>query len=194
MSLRLEMLQVARLSTRLLSDGSDLVRAFVGGRLNPDGGFADRAGNSDLYYTVFGLNCMLALEMGPPVAKIRDFIEGFGAGAELDLIHLCALARCWSNLGLRAPRELLGFVEAYRTPNGGYRARQGADRGDPYGNFMALGAYQDLGLQVPDPAELVEGCLAFQARDGGFANEPELAMGNTPATAAAEPSRCASTA
>ena len=49
MSLRLEMIQVARLAPKLLGESAELVEAYVRGQQNPDGGFRDRDGNSDLY-------------------------------------------------------------------------------------------------------------------------------------------------
>ena len=53
MSMRLEMLQVARLAPNLLLDACDLVAEFVRSQFDPQtGGFLDRAGNPDLYYTV----------------------------------------------------------------------------------------------------------------------------------------------
>src|SRR5437762_3079233 len=55
------MLQVARLAPKLLGDAVDSVATFLLGQLNPDGGFKDRAGNSDLYYTVFGIEGLFAL-------------------------------------------------------------------------------------------------------------------------------------
>ena len=55
------MLQIARLSPNLLGESCDLIRQFLTSQQLPDGGFADRSGNSDLYYTVFGLESFLAL-------------------------------------------------------------------------------------------------------------------------------------
>ncbi|MBI5385633.1 MAG: terpene cyclase/mutase family protein [Verrucomicrobia bacterium] len=63
MSLRLEMLQVARLAPRLLGDSASLVRDFLLRQQNADGGFKDRSGRSDLYYTVFGMDAWLAVEV-----------------------------------------------------------------------------------------------------------------------------------
>ena len=56
MSLRLEMLQVARLAPTLLGESSALVDEFVRSLMHEDGGFRDRDGKADLYYTVFSLN------------------------------------------------------------------------------------------------------------------------------------------
>ena len=60
------MLQVARLSPTLLGDAADLTAEFLAARLNPDGGFQDRGGASDLYYTVFGLEALTALRRTLP--------------------------------------------------------------------------------------------------------------------------------
>ena len=42
MSLRLEMLQVARLAPQILGDASELVQNFLANQQNTDGGFKDR--------------------------------------------------------------------------------------------------------------------------------------------------------
>src|ERR1700756_1414656 len=94
MSMRLEMLQVARLSPRLLNDSADLVRDFLRRQQNEDGGFKDRAGKSDLYYTVFGLDSLLALRAEVPTHPVESYLQSFGHGERLDFVHLCCLARC----------------------------------------------------------------------------------------------------
>ena len=63
------MLQVARLAPKQLGESRDLVSAFLRERVNPDGGFQDRAGASDLYYTVFGLDGLIALQEEVPAAR-----------------------------------------------------------------------------------------------------------------------------
>jgi hypothetical protein len=73
-SLFLEMLQAARLAPALLGDSTELIGKFLLCRQNPDGGFQDRAGQSDLYYTVFGLAGVAASEGG------REAFERVAAG------------------------------------------------------------------------------------------------------------------
>jgi prenyltransferase beta subunit len=119
------MLQVARLAPQLLHDSSDLVREFVLEQISPEGGFNDREGKPDLYYTVFGIECLLALRAELPVARIAPYLESFveslaassgesfgepsgqpsgqpgapaGTGKELDLVHLSCLARSLASL------------------------------------------------------------------------------------------------
>lgn len=185
------MLQIARLSPRLLSDGADLVRSFVLGQLNPDGGFRDRAGTSDLYYTVFGLNCLLALQAEIPLAKIGNWLKSFGDGSDLDFVHCCALARCLAAVHPNgvAPDlvdSILKRIETFRTPDGGYHVNPQASVGNAYGVFLALGTYQDLHRDLPHLHRLLPVFEVMRTRDGGYANDPGTTVGLTPAVAAAE--------
>ncbi len=100
MSLRLQLLQIARLSPRLLGDSTDLVRAFLQRQFSPDGGACDRSGRPDLYYTIFALAALQALDAPVPVAATEHFLRSHGDGAALDFVHVSALARCWASLGL----------------------------------------------------------------------------------------------
>src|SRR5438309_6287780 len=131
------MLQVARLSPNLLGESGDLVRQFLNSQRLPDGGFADRGGNSDLYYTVFGLEGFLALRDDPPVAEARAYLERFGDGEGLDFVHLACLCRCWASVChgdfSEIPRDaILERLERFRCADGGY--------GTVYNAFLALGS------------------------------------------------------
>ena len=141
------MLQVARLAPQQLGESRDLVAGFLHGRVNPDGGFQNRAGASDLYYTVFGLDSLIGLQEALPAAT-GSYADAF-TDRELDFVHLACLARTWAALK-RVPDQavvdrLLGRLEAFRSADGGYATSAGAAYGTAYAAFMALGAYQDLG-------------------------------------------------
>ena len=184
------MLQVARLSPQLLGDSARLVIDFLHGQLNADGGFRDRAGRSDLYYTVFGMEAMMALRADLPHARIGQYVASFGDGEGLDLVHLGCLARCWANLPpelrMNAPREAIAQrIERHRSLDGGYHARPGAEHGTIYGCFLSMASYQDLQLEMPQPLRMLP-CLEYlKADDGGYANQDEVPIGLTPPTAAA---------
>jgi hypothetical protein len=183
------MLQVARLAPNTLGESRDLVSAFLRERLNPDGGFQDRAGASDLYYTVFGLDALIALQDPLPVEQSAAYLNGFADGAGLDLVHLACLARAWAALRRQPdPRladPLLARIEACRHDDGGYATTSAAAHSSAYGAFLAMGAYQDLGRAVPEPARLVTSLERLRAADGSYANHPGLNTGVTTATAAA---------
>ena len=178
MSLRLEMLQVSRLAPRLLGESADRVRGFVEGRLTKDGGFAGRDGHADLYYTVFGLDCLEALRAEIPRARVAAYLRGFGDGDGLDLVHLACLARSWAAVGSELDDELRAALRVRLAGLAG-GARRVTDR------FLAVGACQDLGEDSPAAGELESFLSAQTTEDGGWANEPPAASGSTPATAAA---------
>jgi len=184
------MLQVARLAPKLLGDSTECVASFLRGEQNPDGGFRDRAGHSDLYYTVFGLDGLIALRSDLPAGAVQAYLHSFGDGATLDFVHLGCLARCWAALPPQkrseAPAErLLQRIESYRSKDGGYAPVPGQEDGTLYACFVATGAFQDLGGRQPDPQRML-GCISrLEAGDGGYANQSDLPLGLTPSTAAA---------
>lgn len=190
MSLRLQLLQVARLAPRLLADSTDLVRDFYRRQFNPDGAACDRGGRPDLYYTIFCLAGAQALDVPIPADRTQAWLASHGDGASLDFVHLGALARCWAALGLdRLPPgltdALLQRIEAYRKPDGGYEADPKLTHGTAYGAFVALGAYQDLDRTPPKVVELVRSLKRLETPDGAWSNAPGLPTGALNATAGA---------
>lgn len=171
------MLQVARLAVNLLDDAADCVTDFVHQQLNADGGFADRAGQSDLYYTVFGIESLIALRVDPPVQTIAGYLDTFGDGDALDTVHLTSLARCWAALG---DRDQLHRLEPH------VMRRLGAEpRHSSYDCFLSVGAAQDVEADPPAPAAIDQRLQRLAVGDGSYANDPDIPVGNTPATAAA---------
>lgn len=181
------MLQVARLAPKSLGDEASLLVAdFLRSQLNADGGFKDRGGASDLYYTVFGLEGLLALRADLPTSVVTEYLRSFGDGEGLDFVHLCCLARCWADVRGTAPREaILRRLEAFQSRDGAYSQSKNAEHGTVYACFLALGAHQDLGANVPDPGAMLRCMNRLRADDGGFANDHLMPMGLTPPTAAA---------
>lgn len=184
------MLQVARLSPKLLGDSADLVRDYLRSQLTPAGGFADRAGNPDLYYTVFGLEGLFALRADLPIPQVLGYLKSQGAGEQLDFVHLSCLCRCWAGMPKDEHKHIpadviLGKVESFRSADGGYAQEPGEADGTIYGCFLALGAYQDLGRDLPDVPGVLNCVNRLRAEDGGYANQLDVPLGLTPSTAAA---------
>ena len=190
MSLRLQLLQVARLAPRLLGDSTDLVRDFFSRQITPEGGAGDRSGRPDLYYTIFALAGMQALDVPLPMERVESFLRSHAAGETLDFVHLSALARCWASIGLaRMPagldRALLARIEEFRKPDGGYEGDRRLAHGTAYGAFVALGAYQDLGHMPPDGLNLIRALKRLESADGAWSNFPGAKIGALNATAGA---------
>lgn len=184
------MLQIARVAQKALGDSAQLVRDFLIRQITPEGGGADRAGRPDLYYTIFVLAGLEALQAELPIEKVRPFVDSFGDGTALDFVHLGALARCRAAIGSektphKFPDAILARLETFRTADGGYEVKPGAAHGNAYGCFVALGAYQDLGANLPDSLRMVQ-CLKFlETPDGAWGNVRGMRQGTVPATAAA---------
>lgn len=190
MSLRLQLLQVARLAPRTLGDSTDLVREFFRRQITNEGGACDRAGRPDLYYTIFALAGLQALEVPVPVERVEAYLRTHGEGGGLDFVHVSALARCWASIGLeRMPhgldRALLQRIEEFRKADGGYEGDPNFAHGTAYGAFVALGAYQDLGHKPPDVIQLIRALKRLESADGAWSNLPGAKVGALNATAGA---------
>ena len=163
------MLQVARLAPNLLEQAADRVADFFRSQFNEDGGACDRAGKSDLYYTVFTLEGLIALRHDPPADRVRPFLESFGDGEGLDFVHQTCLARCWAALGKQAmPAE---------SAQGLARRLTREVKDSVYHQFLMFGAFEDLGLPLSSDTTRST-VLLRQSPDGSFG-------GTTPTTAGA---------
>lgn len=183
------MLQVARLAPDVLGDATDRVAAFLVEQIADDGGARDRTGASDLYYTVFLLEALVALRRDPPVGRVRGYLASFGDGEALDLVHRTCLARCWAALPDGAPPAtrvaLASRIADHRARDGGFAPEPAAERGTVYHAFLALGALEDLDT-VPADAGRIAGAVAAMANaDGSYANRADVPGATVPTTAAA---------
>lgn len=184
------MLQVARLASRPLAEAAPRLSEFLQGELGSEGGARDRGGRSDLYYTAFALDGLVALRSEPPRARVAEYLARFGDGDGLDLVHRACLVRCWTALGGTWPSAVFAdgmarAMEAVRSADGGYGLEPGGADGSLYGAFLALGLYGDLGRPLPRAQTLVASLARLRTRDGGYANALDLPLGTTPSTAAA---------
>ena len=180
---------------------ADLVGGFLRERYDPDGGFRNRAGDRDLYYTVFGLEGLAALRA--PIdadAHAARYLTGVRRrrGARLrpselpgPLLGQPARAAC------RRPtcgQRMLDRIATFRAGDGGFATDPGGDEGSAYGAFVALGAYQDLREPVPDGDALMAQLLTLVAADGGLNNFARRAGRPHHRPPRRRPRRCASSA
>ncbi len=189
MSIRLEMIQVARLAPKTLEDAADLVRTFLTGQLHAEGGFADRQGNQDLYYTVFGLDSLQSLDALPGTSFWQPYLDfKLQSGIEkLDFVHLCCLIRCLS-IAPEINRDSSGLLDRllhYRSQDGGFNPEPGSEFGTAYGAFLAAGALQDLGMNLAEFEDgLMDSLGMLRTPDGAWGNDRKQRSGATNATAA----------
>ncbi|MFH1747625.1 MAG: prenyltransferase/squalene oxidase repeat-containing protein [Planctomycetota bacterium] len=190
MSLRHEMLTAAESAPNLLHDATENVVVYIRSQFNGDGGVRGRSAHSDLYYTVFALDSLVALGQGLPVDTTRAYLQTFGTGSDLDFVHLVCLGRCWATLTADdLPKDIsqsiLSRTATFRSSDGGFNPESGAESGTVYAGFLGMGLYQDLGGELDNPADLGRSVLAALSADGSFTNERGTHQGTTPTTAAA---------
>jgi prenyltransferase beta subunit len=182
----------ARASAVLPADAVAGIQQFLLGRQSPSGGFLNRAGEPDLYYTFFALAGLLAL--GTPVTsnQTQTYLAEFGTGKNLDFVALASLLRSRASLRLAGAtkmptaddRAILDRLECYRAADGGYHhAHQSAAQSTLYGTHLVREVYSDLKLEPPLADNLP--LARFRARDGGYSNQTGMPQGTTPATASA---------
>ncbi len=78
---------------RLAEEARDGVRSFVCGQMAADGSFVNRAGKSDLYYTMFGWMMCHALSIPSDAGKREVYLQQIDP-LDLDALHLSVYRQC----------------------------------------------------------------------------------------------------
>jgi len=198
------MAYLEQLSLRLLAGMSRLPeellaphRRYVQAQQRPDGGFAGRQGNSDAYYTGFGLRAaaMLGVLDEATAGRAAQFLSTLVAAprSTIDFLSLVFSAALLEAVGAADPfaqagRDRRETVAAYLAPlqraDGGY-APVATGQASTYHTFLALGACEMLNLER-GPMESTAALVRRRRRaDGGFVEFDPLPNSGTNPTAAA---------
>lgn len=162
------------------------VAAFIQGRLCTNGGFRGRSLNPDVYYTLFALQCLRALDEQVPAASRNELLEH--RPDNLDLVHLSCYARARALLASN-PGEYreatLSSLAHHRLTNGAYRLTHQESSGSLYAGFLAMLTCEACAVPLADPAGLLDFIARCRCADGAYADHPGAAEGTTTVTAAA---------
>jgi geranylgeranyl transferase type-2 subunit beta len=170
-------------------------REFIVASQCADGGFPNRAGKPDLYYTGFALRALAGLGAITPV--IRDRVSGFirqqpfPPTGIIDWVSLLYAARIIRSAGgpdvLLAGwrRSVVAALEKHRSPDGGYAKAAGGSVGSTYHTFLAALACEMMGEPPRDPKRVVAFLKSRRRDDGGFVEWPVMKRSGTNPTAAA---------
>ena len=162
-----------------------------------DGGFRGRGSRSDLYYTIFGLDCALALNPDLDIYPVVGYLREQGCKGGHDLVHLACLARGlartreWAEPGLVT--QTFQAIEAHRREQGGYYLNSEQARESVYASFLAYLAYDEWRLVPPAVEKLVPLLDSRRTNDGAYSDQPGSIEGTTTVTAAATVLRLAIT-
>ncbi|MGD9497415.1 MAG: prenyltransferase/squalene oxidase repeat-containing protein [Armatimonadota bacterium] len=172
----------------LSEDFAALQVAWIEARQRPDGGFAGRAGGSDLYYTDFALRALdLLAPESSAFAAAADFLRSqappadvVGAFSALSCARL--LARHGHPVDLERP--LLAAVVARQARLEGGFAAPGTAELSAYASFLGTLCREMLG-EPTDLKRSARAVCALRCDDGGFGEREEQPRAQTNATAAA---------
>jgi geranylgeranyl transferase type-2 subunit beta len=176
---------------------------FVTEAIRPDGGFAGRQGASDLYYTSFGLRCLvlLAVDESSWAERASRFLQSrlTPEPVGIDALSWILSAGLLEAVTGASPFEAAGFdrtatirrwCEALRRPDGAYGKTPTAAVASTYQTFLATACLELLEEDEPkkdadlDAADIAV-ILARQQAGGGFVEIPQVRAGGTNPTAAA---------
>ena len=165
---------------RCTEDALRQMSDFVLERQDADGGFVNRAGQPDLYYSMFAL--LLAAVLRVPIRRdaASRYLNGIDPG-QLDLVHLLCFVRCrklLEFLALPVPLQAAALRLGRGTVSRSLRklaesmleSRDGTlfplqDVAAPYSQFLKLSMAQELA--IPFSGQSLD---AYRCRDGLFSN------------------------
>jgi len=171
---------------RCSDDALECLRGFVAAQWHESGGFCDRAGKPDIYYTQFGLMLARALGMKIDASAVGKFCWKHDVSS-FDLVH----ANCFVRSLLLA-RPWFAWLQGRRIRRDCPFAALVVEAHTPYEQFLALTLAQDAGL--PFWGKHWRKCWGkfekkslevYRSADGLYANVPEAAEGGVNATASA---------
>ena len=167
--------------------------AWILARQNPDGAFANRRGNSELYYTTFALRSLSALNAlntdvalraqvylrtllnEAPAARIRQpkgaFSDAVMAASWWDALALCeeSGAASFSDAEKQTARDATtARLDALRRDDGGWAKTDSDACGSLYHTFLAACAYMRMGVELPRPERGRELLRSLTQSSGGF--------------------------
>ena len=181
-------------SSLLHPEAMDAIGGYIRGQQRADGGFSDRNGDSDLYYTMFGLSCAAALNLKIPCEQTAKFLDRFQPET-LDLIHLNCLIKCRDAINLLRNPALASIAVRFAAlrnlsvdsaaKTAVKRLLNADDSSNAYDCFLRLNAAQDCCLKPPWNSKTMESLEACRKPGGGFSNHAEIATPALNATVAA---------
>lgn len=181
------MIAAAQRSAELLSaEARRRIAGFIESRMCGDGGYRGLASGSDIYYAVFAVQTLLAIDAPLNAKRTSKYLQRFADGGGLDLVNLACLIRLDALLSRpKAARAGAEGLVRFTSADGGYATEEDSVTSSAYGAFLAVASYEDARLAVPHAPAIVKALQCLRCPDGGYANQRGLAVGTTSATAAA---------
>jgi geranylgeranyl transferase type-2 subunit beta len=173
-------------------------REFILGKQTATGGFVNRFGEDDLYYTSFAVRSLQILGAVPlePLKKLEQYMLQFQPLelSTIDLLNWIQMALALQLLtgseidflaGEEIRQQILYKLESCRTADGGYGKSVQGSLGSTYHTFLTLLVYELLGADIPQRSKIASFIRSQQRDDGGFVEIAPVKLSGTNPTAAA---------
>ena len=171
---------------------------FLKGLQRPDGGFAGREGDSDLYYTSFALRSLSILGQlhGAVAERAATFLRSRLATREpimdlLSLVYGAAVLDASAGIDVYSDAsptwkdDITVTLEELRRDDGGYAKSKEGGAGSTYYSFLVLMCHELVGKPLPCPKRLIDFVLSQRCEEGGFREIRVAKRASTNPTAAA---------
>lgn len=157
-----------------------LHRVWLQTQQHEDGGFAGREGNSDPYYTAFGLRGLLIVDgIDANVAQRASAFIRSQLDAKLGVVDLISLIMAASILEFAAGGDEMSAMRSagdriaetllsLRSADGGYAKTPGGAAGSTYQTFLNLLSWELIGREEPEPDRVASFLQSQRQMDGGF--------------------------
>jgi len=171
---------------------------FLKGLQRPDGGFAGREGDSDLYYTSFALRSLSILGQlhGAVAERAATFLRSRLATREpimdlLSLVYGAAVLDASAGIDVYSDAsptwkdDITVTLEELRRDDGGYAKSKEGGVGSTYYSFLILTCLELIEKPLPCPERLIDFVLSHRCEGGGFREIRVAKRASTNPTAAA---------
>lgn len=163
---------------------------FAVGKQMADGGFRGRLGESDLYYTDFGVRVSSLLSANCEILEAAGrwmTCKQHSPTNVVDCFNLLNIGRILEASGVCLPVDagrLIAVLQTHQLPDGGY-ARPGSALVSAYNTFLAALCHEILHLDFPNPDKAIAALRGLKRPDGGYSESSGEPFSQTNATAAA---------
>ncbi len=188
-SITIKLLKTLQLGYDALGEqAKQLMADFIISQRSADGGFVNKQGESDLYYTAFGTLLQYIFNIKFNFEGLKNYLDHIDTEG-LDLIHYAAYMRC-RLLASIAERSKLGVALKILSRKE-IRDEQSFDvwpnnnKNSPYSRFIWLSLLEDTNNHKGNDSETIAALERYTVPNGGFSNMKGQAIASANATSAA---------
>ena len=187
-TISIKMLYALQQGKNRLGDEAQLkIASFLKSQMTEDGAFMDKNGNSDLYYTVFGLMLAYVFNLNINTKQCEQWLNKQNDKLS-DLVYYSAYIRsrmlCKLFKSGKLKFALAHFFKTKQTlPN--FTVYPHDDKFSPYSQFLALALREDSGITTANHQEIQTNLSEYCVETGGYCNIRGGKTATTNATVAA---------